>query len=149
MASAEPNSDVTSKCKTRIWFAYSKDGGKTWQPAVKINDQSSLNDQFFPRLAVDDTTGNLMIVYYDTVADPGRLKTDVWMQCSADNGNTWTNAVKITSAETDEATADDDLGNQYGDYIGLSGTAGNFFACWTDRRSGGNEQIWGSAINFP
>jgi len=149
MASAEPNSDVTSKCKTRIWFAYSKDGGKTWQPAVKINDQSSLNDQFFPRLAVDDTTGNLMIVYYDTVADPGRLKTDVWMQCSADNGNTWTNAVKITSAETDEATADDDLGNQYGDYIGLSGTAGNFFACWTDRRSGGNEQIWGSAITFP
>ncbi len=144
-----PGSDVTSTCKTRIWFALSNNGGTTWQPAVKINDQASLNDQFFPRLAVDDTTGNLMIVYYDTVSDPNRLKTDVWMQCSTDNGATWTTAVKITSAETDEATASEDEGNQYGDYIGLTVCAGQYFACWTDRRGGGNEQIWGSAISIP
>jgi hypothetical protein len=145
----EPGSNVNSTCKTRIWFAVSNNGGSSWQAPVKINDQTSLNDQFFPRLAVDETNGNLMVVYYDTVNDPNRLKTDVWMQCSTDNGLTWTTAVKITSAETDEATANEDVGNQYGDYIGLTGYAGNYFASWTDRRGGGDEQIWGSAIQIP
>ncbi len=147
--SDEPGSDTSSKCKTRIWFALSNNGGKTWQAAVKINDQASLNDQFFPRLAVDPTNGNLMIVYYDTIGSTNRLDTDIWMQCSTDNGNSWTNAVKITSAESDEATSNEDNGNQYGDYIGLTGYAGNYFACWTDRRGGGDEQIYGSAIYIP
>lgn len=147
--SDDPGSSAASKCKTRIWFAFSNNGGKNWQPAVKINDQASLNDQFFPRLAVDNTNGNLMIVYYDTVGSTNRLDTDIWMQCSTDNGNSWTNAVKITSAETDEATANEDEGNQYGDYIGLTVNAGQYFACWTDRRGGGDEQIYGSAISVP
>jgi hypothetical protein len=144
-----PGSNVNSPCKTRIWFSRSHDGGAHWDAPVKVNDQSSLNDQFFPRLAVDDATGNLMLVYYDTISDPGRIKTDLWMQCSTDNGNSWTNAVKITSGETDETENGEDTGNQYGDYIGFASFNGSYFACWTDRRSGGFEQIWGSAISIP
>jgi len=144
-----PGSNVNSSCKTRIFFSWSNDGGSTWQAPVKLNDQASLNDQFFPRLIVDETSGNLMVVYYDTVNDPNRLKTDIWMQCSVDNGATWTRAVKVTSAESNEAASNDDNGNQYGDYIGLSGYGGQFFACWTDSRNGGDEQIWGSAIAIP
>ena len=142
-----PGSDVSSQCKTRVWFAFSDDGGANWQTAVKLNDQPSLNDQFFPRLVVDETNGNLMVVYYDTVNDPARLSTDVWMQCSTDNGGNWSDAVKITSAESDEATLGND--DQYGDYIGLTGYAGQYFACWTDRRGGGSEAIWGSPISIP
>lgn len=144
-----PGSNVNSPCKTRIWFSRSHDGGAHWDPPVKVNDQSSLNDQFFPRLGVDDTTGNLMLVYYDTVSDSGRIKTDIWMQCSTDNGATWTQAVKITTGETDETENGEDTGNQYGDYIGLASLNGTYFACWTDRRSGGFEQIWGSQISIP
>jgi len=147
--SDQPVGNAASTCKTRIWFALSNNGGKNWQPAVMINDQESLNDQFFPRLAVDDTNGNLMIVYYDTVGDPNRVDANIWMQCSTDNGNTWANAVKITSSPTEEATGDQDSGQQFGDYIGLTVHAGNYFACWTDRRNGGNEQIYGSAISVP
>ena len=73
-----PGNDVTSKCKTRIWFSRSTDGGATWSPSIKINDQDSLNDQFFPRLAVDPGTGAMMVVYYDTINDSARLKTDLW-----------------------------------------------------------------------
>jgi hypothetical protein len=143
-----PGSDATSTCKTRIWFSSSADGGTMWSTPVMLNNQSSLNDQFFPRLAVDETNGNMMLVYYDTVADPKRLKADVWMQSSIDNGATWTSAVKITSSPTDE-TSDEDLGNQYGDYIGLTGYGGQFFACWTDRRDQGLEQIYGAPIVLP
>ena len=101
----EPGSNTASPCKTRIWFARSTDGGVTWEAARKLNDQNSLNDQFFQRLAVDDTTGELLVVYYDTVSDPGRLKTDVWMQGSTDGGATWSSAVQVTTAETDETSA--------------------------------------------
>ena len=98
-----------------------------------------------PRLAVDETCGDLIVVYYDTVGDSGRKKTDVWMQSSTDNGSTWSAAIKVTTAETDE-TAPGFNRNQYGDYIGLTGHADQCFACWTDRRSGGVEEIWGARI---
>jgi hypothetical protein len=63
------------------------------------------------------------------------------MQTSPDNGVTWSAALKMTSAESDEATATANL-NQYGDYIGVTGNAGSFFACWTDSRNS-IEEIWG------
>jgi hypothetical protein len=144
-----PGTNVDSACKTRIWFSRSTDGGATWEVPRMINNQRSLNDQFNPRLAVDETTGRLVVVYYDTVGDSGRLKTDVWTQSSSDDGVTWSAPVKVTTAETDETAAGADSGNQYGDYIGLSGYAGIFFPSWTDRRSGGPEEIWTAPIRFP
>ena len=143
-----PGTVVTSPCKTRIWFSRSIDSGTTWSAPIKINDQASLNDQFHPRLSVDETSGYLVVIYDDTVSDPGRLKSDVWMQSSTDDGVTWSPAQKLTSAQTDETSAGADSGNQYGDYNGLTGYAGQFFACWTDRRSGGFEEIWGAPLQL-
>jgi len=143
----EPGSNVASLCKTRIWFARSTDGGTTWGAATMLNDQASLNDQFNPWMAVDETNGQLVVMYYDTVGDAGRKKTDVWTKTSSDDGATWTAAVKVTSAQTDETAASADAGNQYGDYNGLSGHAGKFFPSWTDRRSGGKEEIWTAAVS--
>ena len=76
-ASNAPGQNVASACKARIWFSRSSDGGAHWSPPQKINDQNSLNDQFYPRLAVDDATGTLALVYYDTVNAPGRIQTDI------------------------------------------------------------------------
>ena len=145
-AGSEPGNNVASICKSRIWFARSTDGGTTWDAPLQLNGQSSLNDQFFPRLAVDESSGVLMVVYYDTINDPGRLKAEIWMQTSYDFGVTWTAPVQVATAETDETVAGATLNFQYGDYIGLTGHAGRFFACWTDRRSGGTEEIWGAPL---
>lgn len=145
----EPNTSVSSTCKTRIWFSRSTDGGVTWAVPRMINDQSSNNDQFNAQLAVDDSNGDLVVTYYDTVADPGRLRTHVWMQWSFDDGETWTPAEKVTTESTDETASSANAGNQYGDYNGLSGFQGEFFACWTDRRGGAREEIWGARILLP
>ena len=142
-----PGSDVTSACKTRAFFARSTDGGATWSTPVTLNDQNAKNDQFFTRLAVDEATGALVVIYYDTINDPGRLKTDLWMQTSTDHGASWSSAVQVTTSETDETVAGATSTFQYGDYIGLTGHDGNFFACWTDRRNGGVEEIWGAPIH--
>jgi fibronectin type 3 domain-containing protein len=143
---SDPGGNVNSTCKTRIWLARSTNGGATWSAPVKINNQSGLNDQFFPWLAVDPTSGKVSITYYDTVGNSSRTQTNMWYQSSTDGGVTWSTPFKVTTATTDETTAGADSGNQYGDYTGLSGWSGTFFPCWTDRRGGGNEQIWSANI---
>ena len=145
----EPGSNVGSTCKTRIWFSRSSDGGATWSAPVMINNQASLNDQFNQWMGVDDTTGRLAVIYYDTVGDPGRKKTDVWYQTSSDDGATWSAATKLTTAQTDETVAGADSGNQYGDYNGLSIFAGKIFPSWTDRRNNAKEEIWTVPITEP
>ena len=123
-----------------------QDGGATWSAPVKINNQASLNDQFNQWLAVDETTGLIGIMYYDTVGDSGRKKTDVWYQSSPDDGASWSAAQKVTTAMTDETISGADSGNQYGDYNGLTGYANMFFPSWTDRRNLAREEIWTSKI---
>jgi hypothetical protein len=69
-----PGTNVGSICRTRIFFSRSTNGGTTWDPPRKLNNQALLNDQFHPRICVDETNGDLVVIYYDTVADPGRVK---------------------------------------------------------------------------
>jgi hypothetical protein len=143
---SEPGANTASTCKSRIWFARSSDGGATWGTAVRLNHQASLNDQFNQWMAVDETTGRVAVMYYDTVGNAGRKKTDVWYQTSGDDGATWSAAFKVTSTQTDETIAGSDSGNQYGDYNGMTGFSGKFMPSWTDRRSGGREEIWTAAV---
>jgi hypothetical protein len=143
-----PGTNVSSPCKTRVWFSRSVDGGNTWSAPVMLNNQSSLNDQFHSRLCVDESYGNLIVTYHDTVNDPTRLQSDIWMQTSTDDGQTWSTPIKVTSARTDETTAGANS-FQYGDYDGLDGFYGTFFPVWTDRRSGGREEIWTAKIQVP
>lgn len=145
-AANEPGSNVASTCKTRIKFSRSTDGGATWSAPVMINNQASLNDQFNPWMVVDETNGQLAIIYYDTVADAGRKKTHVYYQASFDDGATWSSPLQVTTAQTDETVAGADSGNQYGDYNSLSGIAGTFFPSWTDRRNAAREEIWTAAV---
>ena len=142
----EPGTSTSSTCKTRIWFSRSTDGGTTWSARVKINNQAGLNDQFNPFIAVDETNGNLGAIYYDTVADSGRKKVDVYYQLSTDGGATWAAAVKVTTAMTDETISGADSGNQFGDYNSLSGYGNAFFPSWTDRRNNAKEEIWTAKI---
>ena len=141
-ATNEPGSNASSACKTRIWFSRSTDGGATWSAAVKINNQSGLNDQYNQSLVVDETNGQIAIMYYDTVDDSARKKTNIYYQASFDDGVTWSTPFKVTSAQTDETIAGADSGNQYGDYNSMSGINGSFWPVWTDRRNGASEEIW-------
>jgi hypothetical protein len=138
----EPGSNVASVCKTRIWFARSSDGGASWSSPAMINNQATLNDQFNQWLAVDEATGTLGVIYYDTVSDVGRKKTDIFYQTSGNGGAVWSAPVKVTTAMSDETVSGADFGNQYGDYNSLSAYAGAFFPSWTDRRGSGKEEIW-------
>ena len=145
-----PLANVSSTCKARIWFNRSTNGGASWGTAVKLNDQASLNDQFNPWLLVDEKTGGLTVIYYDTVDDAGRLSANLYAQYSGTDGATWSSPVRVTSAQTFEPeTYVDGYQSQYGDYNALSGFAGTLFPSWTDRRNGSIEEIWTAKLINP
>jgi len=141
-AANEPNTSTTSTCKVRIWFARSSNGGASWSTPFMVNNQAMLNDQFNQWLAVDEASGTLAVIYYDTANDLGRKKTDVYGQTSSNGGTAWSAPFKVTTAMSDESVAGSDSGNQYGDYNSLSGVASSFFPSWTDRRNNSHEEIW-------
>ena len=145
-----PGSNAASSCKTRIWFSRSTNGGTSWSTPVKINDQAGLNDQFNPWLLVDEKTGALTVIYYDTTGDSTRLNSKVWAQYSGNDGATWSGAVQVSSGSTFEPESyADGYTSQYGDYNGLSGIAGTLFPSWTDRRNGSIEEIWTAKLINP
>lgn len=146
-AANEPGSNAASTCKTRIWFARSTDGGSTWSTPVMINNQAGLNDQFNQWMAVDEVTGTISIMYYDTQNDATRKKTDVYHQYSSNDGVSWSVPEKVTSAQTDETVGAADLGNQYGDYNGMSAFNNIAWPVWTDRRNGVGEEIWTAKLS--
>jgi hypothetical protein len=127
-----PRTSLDSSCKSRIWFSRSTNGGVKWAKPRMLNDGPARNDQFHPWLVVDEATGALGIIYYDTVGEQ-RTAVNVWYQSSFDQGVRWSAPLKLTSAPSD-ATTDGSSGFQFGDYNGLSGIAGTFLPSWTDRR---------------
>ena len=148
-AGSEPRS-AEAKCKLRIWFARSTNGGATWSAKRMIHNPAAKHDQFNPALVVDPATGRIAIVYYQTATgNPGRKRVDLWYQSSRDRGATWSAPVRVTTAQSD-ATADSaDRSNQYGDYNGITGYAGRFLPVWTDRRGGNREEIWTAVVEDP
>ncbi len=142
----DPQDNVNSTCKARIWFSRSVDGGTKWTKAKAINNASTKNDQFNPWLAVDESTGLLGLMYYDSVGGP-RTSVNVFFQSSANGGTTWSAPVRVSSASSDDEDFNDP--NQFGDYNALSAASGTFFPSWTDRRDpNGKEEIWSAPIRI-
>ena len=54
-----------------IYVRYSDDNGATWSNGVRVNDDHTHNSQFMPKISLDQTTGNIAVVWYDSRADLG------------------------------------------------------------------------------
>lgn len=76
------------KKDTDSWLSVSKDGGKSWSKAIKVNQDSSQRHQFFTWMTIDQSNGNLYFVYYDR-RNHADNATDVYLTRSADGGQTF------------------------------------------------------------
>src|SRR5207244_5093949 len=47
------------------------DDGATWSAPVRVNDDHTRNSQFLPKIALDETSGNIAVVWYDARSDLG------------------------------------------------------------------------------
>jgi hypothetical protein len=123
---------------TAIFVRHSDDGGLSWSPESRVNDDSSNVYHFHPAITVapDGTVG---VSFYDTRNDPTGRKADQYVAFSMDGGVTWSHNQRVSSASSDESGAGDP--NDYGEYQGLdASSSGVFHQVWTDSRPGTREE---------
>lgn len=72
------NDRTSGSDRADIFFVQSNDGGATWSPRQRVNDDSTPHDQVFPALAVTPDGTRLFIGFYDRRLDAGNLWLDTF-----------------------------------------------------------------------
>ena len=94
---------------TNIFVRYSDNNGTTWSAPVQVNSVSTGN-QFWPSIAVDQTTGNVAVVWYDPRNDPGNTRVQLYAAVSDDGGaNFAVNNVAVAAALSKASGAEDHM----------------------------------------
>jgi hypothetical protein len=81
-----------------VMFARSTDGGVTWSPPVRVNDDTSDTAwQWFGTMAVAPN-GRIDVIWLDTRDDPGGLNSSLYYSYSIDAGMTWAKNERLSEA---------------------------------------------------
>jgi hypothetical protein len=118
---------------TDIYVRYSDNMGTNWSARVRVNDDPSGNgkSQFLPKIALDQTSGNIAVSWYDCRNSPGNNTAEFWATVSTDGGLTFATNVKVSTGISD-ANVSATSGFDFGDYTSLAFNAGAFYPCWAD-----------------
>ncbi len=124
-----------------IMFQYSNDNGATWAPAIRLNDDGTLNSQFNPAIAVDQGTGYVAVSWYDARGDLGAGGTgdtdgvpnddvQIWATYSKDGGATFAPNFQVSQGTSNVNGAESFF--DYGDYTHAAFQSGTFYPAWSD-----------------
>ena len=130
-----------------ILSSRSLDGGATWSKPIKVNDDNTNHDHFFPWMAVSH--GLLNIDFYDRRLDPQNHLVDVFYAESADGGSSFSPNIRVTDASFNPDAIIFSNGESFiGDYIGIASNGTLAHPVWTDipPTSPSNEDIFTEGI---
>jgi len=132
------NGDVDVFCST------SNNHGRTWSRAVRVNNDPLHDgaDQFFQWMAVDPSTGDAYVMFYDRREDPRNRTQIVVLARSTDGGKTFQNY-----AWTNQPF--DDQNVFMGDYTGLAALNGRVYGVWTTKPAVAAQRRFGMGIQMP
>jgi PASTA domain-containing protein len=136
-------SSCTPTSQADVFLSRSTDGGATWSPPLRVNDDGASNprDQFFPAITVD-YQGVVHAMWGDDRLDTvnvGGHDYDIFTAASTDHGASFGANVRMT---TQSSNPDVDNGGGFiGDYFTMApcGTA-----VWGDTRNG-NQDIFAAS----
>ena len=97
-----------------VWLAFSDDDGVTWSPPVKVNEDGTAGDQFFPSIRVD-AAGVAHVVFLDRRENPDLPQFDVYYALVTGgrvSRNVRVNGLHVTIADTY-------AGREVGDYLDM------------------------------
>lgn len=119
---------------TDVWLSRSLDGGLTWGPAQRVNNDPPGRQQFLTWMTVDQATGYVWLVWYDRRNYPDE-RTDVYGARSTDGGATFQN---FRFSQTPFTPRDDVF---FGDYLNITAHNNVVRPCWM-RMDGRLTSVW-------
>jgi hypothetical protein len=145
------------KNNTDIELQQSDDNGATWSAPVKLNDDHTLNSQYDPAIALDQTTGNVAVSWYDTRNDLGTggsgdtngIPNDdfqIWGTYTTDGGATFAPNFQISSGTSNAADANSFF--DVGDYTHAAFVGGMFWPAWSDNSNSTGDNPDGTLHQF-
>ena len=129
---------------TDVFLIRSTDGGNTWGETVKVNNDNSNTQQFFPWMTIDQTTGFIYVIFYDR-RNTTQAATDVYVAKSIDGGNSFQNYEVSDSSFTPDASI------FFGDYTNIAAYNGKIYPIWM-RMDVGSLSVWTAPLtdsDFP
>ena len=138
----------TASADTDIYVRFSDNNGSTWSAPVRVNDDPLGNgkSQFMPRIALDQTTGNIAVSFYDCGNSPANNTVQVWATISTDGGVTFLPNIQVSTGTSNGTVAA--LGSfDLGDYTGLDFHNGVFHPCWADNSNSTGDNPDGALAN--
>ncbi|MFZ1630050.1 MAG: hypothetical protein WAV70_14080, partial [Anaerolineae bacterium] len=117
-----------------VYYRRSTDNGATWGAEVKLNDDATTRDQFFPTVSAGPS-GRIVATWYDRRLDAGNLLFDYYMRISHDGGATWQASQRVSDVSS-PVYIDPSLASCYhGDYDQQLQDAGFGYIQWSDDRN--------------
>jgi hypothetical protein len=130
-----------SKDKADVFFTESTDAGMHWSKPLRVNDDATNNDQWFPALAVTPDGSHVGLFWYDRRLDPADNLIDRFGAIGTISGHTVTFGAnfRITDVSFPPAYGQDpiSLSPAYmGDYDQATADNSYFYTTWGDNRTG-------------
>jgi hypothetical protein len=110
---------------TDVFIVKSTNQGLTWSLPKRVNTDGGSTQQFFPAFTIDQSNGNLYVVFYDRRAyESPEVSTDVFLAKSTDGGDTWSEE-KISQVPFLPSSS-----IFFGDYIHIAASQGLVRPIW-------------------
>lgn len=113
-----------------IFLVSSNDFGQSWSTPLRVNNDNTTTDQFFPEIAIDNNS-NVHMIWQDSRDDSENVLTTTYYAKSVD-GLTFENS-KISNGSFNPHNIL--LGNYIGDYNGIAIQGDVVIPIWTDGRN--------------
>ncbi len=149
---------VAENNDTDILLRFSDDNGATFSAPLRVNDDAGTNSQFLPKIALDQSTGNLAVTWHDARNSAGNNTAELFGAVSTDGGLSFLPNIRISQGVSNQALAPPPPAGiadiDYGDYTGLDFAGGVFFPVWADNSNstgdnpGGDFDIYTARVDF-
>jgi hypothetical protein len=140
-----------------VFLRSSSDGGQTWTPAHKVNDNGADGTaQFLPNVTVGPGE-RVSVLFLDGRHDPDeKVMLDAYLATSTDGGKSFEN-VRLTTKSFDGENVGPTFGELYGiDFgtrLGLTHGDGELYAAWVDTSAGtaatGRQDVNFTVVDLP
>lgn len=132
------NDDAIGVDKADIFFTVSINNGTSWSAPVRVNSDTTINDQFFPAIAVTPDGTRLAVTFYDRRLDPTNNLIDrfgVVGSISGGNVSFGPNFLITTQPFPVVIGVDPRVNLTYmGDYDMMAADNNFFYTLWSDNR---------------